>query len=116
MLSLFYVLFRFVNHRGKDRKSLMLLIGFMSQYLPWVLVPRSTFIYHYFASIPFIILCAAVVIEDIELRNSKAAKWVSGIWIGAAAMLCAAFYPLMSGTPVLRSYAKYLRWFNWYNY
>lgn len=116
LLSLFYVLFRFVNRRGRDRESLMLLIGFLSQYLPWVLVPRSTFIYHYFASVPFIILCAAVVIEDIELRSSKAAKWVSGIWIGAAAMLCAAFYPLMSGTPVLRSYAKYLRWFHWYNY
>ena len=27
---------------------LLIAVGFASQYLPWVLVPRSTFIYHYF--------------------------------------------------------------------
>ena len=31
-------------------------------------------------------------------------------------ILFAAFYPLESGLPCSREYAKYLRWFKWYNY
>ena len=31
-------------------------IGLLAQYLPWVLVPRGTYIYHYFASLPFLML------------------------------------------------------------
>lgn len=116
LIGLVYVLVKCVRSRGRDRKSLYLVIGFASQYLPWVLVPRSTFIYHYFASVPFIILCAAVLIEDIERRDKTLARRVAAGWISAAAVLLAMFYPLMSGTPILRRWAKYLRWFNWYNY
>jgi hypothetical protein len=36
--------------------------------------------------------------------------------LGAALALFTAFYPLESGLPCARSYAKYLRWFKWYNY
>lgn len=116
LVGLVYVAIKCARSRARDKNSLYLLISFASQYLPWVLVPRSTFIYHYFASVPFIILCAAVLIEDIERKDRELAGKVAGVWIGAAAVLCAMFYPLMSGTPILRRYAKYLRWFNWYNY
>ncbi len=39
----------------------ILAVSFLAQYLPWVLVPRSMFIYHYFASVPFLILATAAV-------------------------------------------------------
>ncbi|MDO4739531.1 MAG: glycosyltransferase family 39 protein [Eubacteriales bacterium] len=116
LAGLVYVLVKWIRSGCKDNKCLVLLVGFASQYMPWVLVPRSTFIYHYFASVPFIILCAGVLIEDIERKDRGLAKKVVGVWVGAAALLCAAFYPLMSGTPIPRAYAKWLRWFNWYNY
>ena len=45
------------------------LVSFLSQYLPWVLVPRSTFIYHYFASVPFIILATAPGLRYLERRT-----------------------------------------------
>ena len=32
------------------------------------------------------------------------------------AMLVALFYPLESGLPCSREYAKHLRWFKWYNF
>ncbi len=116
LAGLVYALAQCVRTKGKERRYLFLLIGFASQYLPWVLVPRSTFIYHYFASVPFIIACAAVLIADIERKNKTLAKKTALVWIFAAAILCAAFYPLMSGTPTPRAYANYLRWFNWYNF
>ena len=116
LVGLLYVLFRAVTKGRSDRRCIWVSIGFASQFLPWVLVPRSTFIYHYFASVPFIIVSAALLIDDIEARNRKLALRIGGAWIGAAAVLCAMFYPIMSGLPFPRRFAKYLRWFHWYNY
>jgi len=116
LAALAYVLARAVTMGRRDRRYIWVLIGFASQFLPWVLVPRSTFIYHYFASVPFIIICAGLLIDDIEARDHRLALRIGGIWIGAAAVLCAMFYPLMSGLPFPRRFAKYLRWFHWYNY
>ena len=44
----------------------MLVIAFAAQYLPWMLVPRGTYIYHYFPSVPFIILCTGLIFEYLE--------------------------------------------------
>ena len=115
------LIFTLVNSAWKKRAdwvSVVLIIGFMSQYLPWVLVPRSTFIYHYFASVPFIILMTAFALGRLEKgRDGGAAFHISsGILLALALLLFIMFYPLESGLPMSESYAVHLRWFNWYNY
>jgi dolichyl-phosphate-mannose--protein O-mannosyl transferase len=35
-------------------------VGILANLLPWVLVTRCTFIYHFFATVPFIILSAYI--------------------------------------------------------
>ena len=102
--------------RRAPRRYVMVLVGFASQFLPWVLVPRSTFIYHYFASVPFIIMASALLLEAVQKVSRRAFTLLSGILLGAALALFAAFYPLESGLPCARAYAKYLRWFKWYNF
>lgn len=116
LIALIFVLISAAWKRKAPKNYIAVLIGFASQFLPWVLVPRSTFIYHYFASVPFIILCTALLLGRIYKRNKKAGAWVSCVLLGLALILFAAFYPLESGLPVSRNYAQYLRWFNWYNY
>lgn len=116
LAGLLYVLARIPATWRKDRRNAMLAVGFFSQFAPWMLVARSTFIYHYFASVPFIILCAAVLIDDLFTQNEKLGRKVGLIWMGAALVLCAGFYPLMSGTPFPLEWARFLRWFRWYNY
>ena len=94
----------------------LVVIGFLSQFLPWVLVPRSTFIYHYFASVPFIILCTALMLDRIRIRSKKRFVACAAVLLVAALVLFIAFYPLESGLPVARWYANLLRWFKWYNF
>ncbi len=96
--------------------GLILVIGFLSQYLPWTLIQRSTFIYHYFASVPFIIIATAMLLGRLEIKKPKAFIPAAMTLIIAALILFIMFYPLESGTPVALSYAKHLRWFDWYNY
>ena len=102
--------------RRVDHGIFIVVVGFASQYLPWVLISRCTFIYHYFASVPFLILAIVLVLSRIRARNARACRYASIALVGAAAVLFAMFYPLESGMPVARSYAQLLRWFNWYNF
>ena len=116
LIALIALLIYAARSRRAKRAHLIVLIGFASQFLPWVLVPRSTFIYHYFASVPFIILCIALMLQEIGAKRPHLAQYIGNALIGAALVMFIGFYPLESGTPVSRSYAKLLRWFKWYNY
>ena len=102
--------------KGSGKAANITALGFLSQYLPWVLVPRSTFIYHYFASVPFIILAQAFWFDHISNRHKKLALAIAIALCAIALLLFIMFYPLESGLPMAEGYAKYLRWFKWYNY
>ncbi len=99
-----------------DRRWMFVGLAFLSQYLPWVLVPRSTFMYHYFASVPFIILATALMFEWMRKKSVLAFKLTSMIYCVAALLLFAFFYPICSGIEIPRWYAQNLRWFHWINY
>ena len=116
LAALLFVVVRLCWQRRAHRRDVMTVIGFASQFLPWVIVPRSTFIYHYFASVPFIIIASVLLLDAIRHRSERAFTVTSGALLGSALLLFAAFYPLESGLPCARAYAKYLRWFKWYNY
>ena len=116
LIALIFILIAAAWKRRAPKAWLLVLIGFASQFLPWVLVPRSTFIYHYFASVPFIILCTVLMLNWLRRRSPRAFQWASIVLLAAALILFVAFYPLESGLPVARSYAQYLRWFKWYNF
>lgn len=57
---------------GDDNLSLLIIaISFLSQYLPWVFVPRGTFFYHYFASVPFIILAISFMLGTLTSKLKR---------------------------------------------
>ncbi|NLG24759.1 MAG: phospholipid carrier-dependent glycosyltransferase, partial [Clostridiales bacterium] len=102
LAALLFVLARVL--RGGDNYRYVL-IGFAAQYLPWVLVPRSTFIYHYFASVPFIILCIVLALQWLRGHRPRIYRPALFTLLGAALALFVMFYPILSGAPVARSYA-----------
>lgn len=107
------------KERDEDvgRVLVFLIIGFLSQYLPWAFVPRSTFIYHYFASVPFIILAIAFCYTRIEKYNVRLARGLAFALMGLALALFIGFYPLASGAMVPRSWGDAVVWINhwiWY--
>ncbi len=100
--------------REPDLTPALLLTGFASQYMPWVLVPRSTFIYHYFASVPFIILCTAACIGWLGRRYAKMASWLLWGLVGIAAILFVAFYPYASGVVTPVPWLNAMKWLTKY--
>ncbi len=108
LLSLFVLLYMALVRR--DRKAGFLLWGYLAQLLPWVLITRTTFEYHYFPSSVFLVLALGYVfalMRDCE----KDWKWrVYGL-CGLSAALFVLFYPAISGLPVNSETAtKFLKW------
>ncbi len=99
----------------KTRAEWFIIISFISQYLPWVFVTRPVFIYHFFASVPFIILALVWVLKKIADRFKYG--WVAAaVLIAAAAVLFVMFYPVISGAVCGRGYVlNILSWFKSWN-
>ncbi len=80
-----------------DLTLVMISVAFLAQYLPWILVPRSMYIYHYFASVPFIILSTALLLDRIPRNRPRLRYTVIGCYILGAAVFFAMFFPYASG-------------------
>ena len=96
-LSLFVLGYLAVARR--DRVSQYILLGYLAQLLPWVLVPRLTFAYHYFPCTVFLALALGRCFDLME-RNVKKGR----AYVGRFALLSLAvfilFYPNLAGVPV----------------
>jgi dolichyl-phosphate-mannose--protein O-mannosyl transferase len=140
--------------------EMFLLAGFLTEFLPWVLVPRTTFIYHYFASVPFfimaivlwireweerpfpsepnlflqaiialaavlavsilispllalvvaVLLVAAIILHRQRESASLVKKDLTHLYLAAVLGLFILFYPVLSGLPVPKWYADWLKW------
>ena len=87
-------------------------IGYLAQLLPWILVERLTFIYHYFPSVPFVVLMNAYMLYNIVKDNPKRKKliYMYGALVIEAFVM---FYPVLSGQPISITWVKNgLRWVN----
>ena len=105
---------RVVRRRAGCWQDWFIVIGFLAQFLPWVLVPRSTFIYHYFASVPFIILASARLMEDIVERWPRLNRALPA-YLAVVLALFILFYPVLSGLPISSAYGALLKWMpTWY--
>ena len=81
-----------------------LFIGLLAQYLPWVLVPRGTYIYHYFASVPFLLVSIGLCLAAIPGRM-KAFRGIAAVLfcvLAAAGFII--FFPYASGIMVPREW------------
>ena len=98
--------------KKKDKTAIFLSISYLAQLLPWVLVTRITFIYHYFPSVPFVVLMIAYSANKLFGDGKKAIIGMA-VYTVAVIALFAMFYPVLSGYPVSMDYVRnYLKWFS----
>ncbi len=96
----------------RDRQALFLAVGYLAQYLPWTLVTRITFMYHYFPCVPFVVLMIVKCLADLRTKMSKKAFTTLCIaYTLLVFVLFLLFYPVLSGEPVTVEYVN--RWLRW---
>lgn len=98
----------------KDKTALFLVISYLAQLVSWIPVTRITFIYHYFPSVPFLVLMIGYAIYTIyNNKKSKKVFYYSIGYVAVVIVLFIMFYPVLSGQPISVDYVlKYLRWFD----
>ena len=90
--------------------ALFILTFFFFQWLPYVLIFRCTFLYHFYVNVPFLCLAAAYFIS-----NYWSSKWVKVTTIAyfvSVVGLFILFYPVISGAPASSSFIDSLKWLN----
>ena len=108
LLSLFVLLYMALIRR--DRKAGFLLWGYLAQLLPWMLITRTTFEYHYFPCSVFLVLALGYVFALMR-DEGRGWKWPVFGLCGLSAALFLLFYPAISGLPVdSASATKLLKW------
>ena len=97
LAALVGLLWHQVSGRG-SRQGAGLLILYGTQLIPWMLVTRCTFLYHYFPSSMFCLAALALV-----LARMKHVDWAKKIAAGlcvVALVLFVLYYPALSGLPI----------------
>ena len=97
-----------LSHR-EYATAAFLAVGYLAQYLPWFFVTRITFIYHYFPSVPFVVLM--IVYNLMQLKKHMSDRTFTIVYAAVTLALFLLFYPVLSGQPVdVDLVIKYLRW------
>ncbi|MEM9536831.1 MAG: phospholipid carrier-dependent glycosyltransferase [Cyanobacteria bacterium P01_E01_bin.45] len=109
------------NVRTSNGVSLYLVISYIANWLPWALVGRCIFLYHYMGSLVFSVLALALILERWLYHPRHLHRWLG--WNLAIAILgCAIFFaPLWLGLPLspdalyrrLWFQGRWLLEFNW---
>jgi dolichyl-phosphate-mannose--protein O-mannosyl transferase len=96
---------------GFRRKWPYLFLGslYLSQLLPYALISRYLFIYHYYAEVPILCLTIAGLVHELWYRPGQR-KYVVMLIVATCALFTA-FYPVISGYPIPEWYSNYLHWF-----
>ena len=108
-LGLCAIIVSLVDGAKKKWPHLFLGVLYLAQLLPYALISRYLFIYHYYAEVPIIALATAGLVHEMWYKPGQRRYIV--ILIAAAAALFAVFYPVISGQIIPEWYSGYLHWF-----
>jgi len=84
----------------RDRAALtILLVGFFGQWLPWALVPRIAFSYHFLPAVPIGATATAAAVEAGH-RRGGAARLLGWSYVALVVATFVFYYPILVGLPL----------------
>ena len=117
--ALIFIAVKFVADIIRKREcsfvSLFILIPFLLQWIPYALITRTLFIYHFAPDVPFMIFALTYWTTFLEKKGLSGRKGlffkcVVIAFLISIAVLFFLFYPVISGYPIAYKYKESLRW------
>lgn len=91
-----------VRHRSFP--ATVILLGFLTQYLPWSQISRVIFMYHMFGGLIFMILALAFVLTQVAERMRRPhGELMVAAFLGTTVLFFGYFYPVWTGVPISQS-------------
>ncbi len=95
--------------KKSNREVFTILAGFAAMYLPWVLIPRQAYIYHFFPCVAFVTLAAVYGAREWVKKYPKL-KRICLAYLAVVVLMYALFYPVLTGIRIPEWYAECLTW------
>jgi dolichyl-phosphate-mannose-protein mannosyltransferase len=110
-----FALFKIVKTAGKKLgeiglPAIFIPVFFFFQWVPYMLISRVTFIYHFYVNVPFLCLAAAYFIS--KYWSSKWVKVAAIAYFAGTVAMFVLFYAVISGMPASDSWIDSLKWFD----
>jgi dolichyl-phosphate-mannose--protein O-mannosyl transferase len=97
----------------RDHTAWAIIVGYLSAFVPWLLVTRCVFSYHFYPSSCFLIL--AIVYLFSKIMDKPAGKRFIQIFLAAYVILFFMFLPVTAGFGTTLPYIKFMEWIpSWY--
>lgn len=110
IIAIFYLIFTSIKY--KKVETIFILFSFLGLYLPYIFVGRLMFIYHFYYAVPFMMLAIIYMFKD-TIEKFIFMRYVYIGYLLLVAGLFLAFYPVLSGYAIDKSYVDgWLRWFD----
>jgi dolichyl-phosphate-mannose-protein mannosyltransferase len=94
--------------RRKFFACIFLAVLFFFQWLPYLFISRTTYLYHFYSCVPFLCLATAYFLN--KYWSSKWGKAAALAYFAVVAVLFGLFYPAISGMPAPTSWIDSLKW------
>lgn len=105
IISLPYTLYHaFIKH---NRNAWIIIIGFISNLAPWLLVTRCVFSYHYYPSVIFMILSIVFMFKEILQKHPRKVKYIN-IYILLVIIVFIIFLPLTCGFGTTYEFSQFM--------
>lgn len=110
-LTVFYVpkIFRKSFSLKNYLPPIFILLVFFFQWLPYVLITRVVFIYHFYSNVP--ILCLAIAFIVNKYWSNRWMKIAAIAYFAFTIAVFVLFYPVISGVPASTATISSLKWF-----
>ena len=108
--AMWFVVWDFFRRHSKTKEQMLIAAGYIATLLPWMLIARNSFVYHYFPSMIFLTLALCYVFNNILRRNPQHRKLVYAFTVVSVAIFIILFPP-SSGITMADWYARwFVRW------
>ncbi len=94
--------------KKKSFESMFILVFFFIHWIPYMLISRITFLYHFYINVPILCLASAYFIN--KYWNTKWGKIIGVIYFSIVVILFGYFYNIISGTSSTVSWIDSLKW------
>ena len=99
--------------KKKDKTASFLLLTILSLLLPYILINRIMFLYHFFPVLPFYFLSVVYLLKFVE--EELEINHFMKIYLVVVLIFFLLYYPVVSGTEIDSSYGEYLKLYpSWY--
>jgi dolichyl-phosphate-mannose-protein mannosyltransferase len=100
--------------RKRDLACMFIATFFFFQWIPYALISRVTFLYHFYVNVPFLCLASAYFLS--KYWSTKWGKVAAVAYFASVVVVFGIFYSVISGAPASTSWIDSLKWLNGWSF